>query len=86
VQKKEEFVAPVPEVAAPVNTKQKLTTYTLTNVSKIYADEDVIMKGGAIVVVDGVVQCVGKGCQPHGTVFDLHGGVAIPVSGLGLAK
>ncbi|KAI8851350.1 hypothetical protein BC829DRAFT_441528 [Chytridium lagenaria] len=52
------------------------TSYTITNVSKIFVDDGDVKKG-SVVVEKGVVTCIGK-CKETGTIYDLKGGVIIP--------
>ncbi|ORY41101.1 hypothetical protein BCR33DRAFT_787314 [Rhizoclosmatium globosum] len=58
-------------------TKSPLGTYTVANISAIYASEGVL-ETGKITVENGIVTCLGPKCASKGTVFDLQDGAVIP--------
>ncbi|KAI8851355.1 hypothetical protein BC829DRAFT_387232, partial [Chytridium lagenaria] len=70
------FEPATPALSVPVAADGKPTSYTVTNVSRIFADDGDIKKG-SVVVEKGVVTCVGT-CKETGTNYNLNGGVIIP--------
>ncbi|KAJ3206808.1 hypothetical protein HDU67_007941, partial [Dinochytrium kinnereticum] len=78
-------LTPIPRAADPPTPPMNVMTsagsntlsYTVTNISRIFADDGDIKKG-TVVVEKGVVTCVGVKCDKKGTIYDLSGGVLIP--------
>ncbi|KAJ3284781.1 hypothetical protein HDU79_007858, partial [Rhizoclosmatium sp. JEL0117] len=69
-------ITPIVVPSTPL-TKSPFGTYTVTNISAIYASEGVL-ETGKITVENGIVTCLGPKCASKGTVFDLQDGVVIP--------
>ncbi|KAI8586364.1 hypothetical protein BDZ88DRAFT_429318 [Geranomyces variabilis] len=53
------------------------TLYTVTNISRLHANEDGPIENASIVVDRGIVSCIGQ-CEPRGDIFDAGGGVITP--------
>ncbi|KAJ3206807.1 hypothetical protein HDU67_007940 [Dinochytrium kinnereticum] len=78
-------LTPIPAAPTPATPPMSVVStsdasplaYTITNVSKIFADDGDVKKG-SVVVERGVVTCVGVKCVSKGTVYDMNGGVLIP--------
>ncbi|KAJ3013183.1 UNVERIFIED_CONTAM: hypothetical protein HDU68_000830 [Siphonaria sp. JEL0065] len=55
----------------------QLPSYTVSNISGIYNQENQILKG-KITVENGIISCIGEKCPSKGVLFNLNGGVVIP--------
>ncbi|KAI9331590.1 hypothetical protein BDR26DRAFT_870060, partial [Obelidium mucronatum] len=55
-----------------------LDSYTVSNISRIFASETSNAETDKLVVEKGIISCIGNKCESKGFVFDLKQGVIIP--------
>ncbi|KAJ3382619.1 hypothetical protein HDU84_004192 [Entophlyctis sp. JEL0112] len=66
------------EVAFDLSERSlKTDVYTVTNITKIFADENKIL-AGSITVESGKIACIGVNCPLKGEIFNARQGVVIP--------
>ncbi|KAJ3028160.1 UNVERIFIED_CONTAM: hypothetical protein HDU68_002353 [Siphonaria sp. JEL0065] len=68
---------PTPQITPTLDQTTTLDSYTITNISKIYASETVL-ESDTITIENGIVSCIGPKCSKKGFVFNLNQGVVIP--------